>query len=77
MVNWRAAYNGLSRAGYTDDQIAELVGCSRAVICGVRNGTYHHDHEPRYSGGVAVINAITYALHMGYIDEDPLAGGAA
>lgn len=74
MINWRRAYNGLCRAGYTDDQIAELAGVTRGVINGVRNGTYNHPHEPLYSGGVRILQAITDALHLGYLVEDPLVG---
>jgi hypothetical protein len=72
MTNWQAAYNGLSRAGFSDQQIAEMAGCTRAVINGVRNGTYHHVHEPSYSGGKRVLDAITESLRQGWLEEDPL-----
>lgn len=76
MDKWRAAYIGLSNAGYTDDQIAEIAGVTRAVINGVRNGTYNHHYEPSHSGGEAIIAAITDAIRHGYMDEDPLAAYA-
>ena len=72
MTNWRAAYNGLVRAGFTDQQIADMAGCTRSVINGVRNGTYNHHHEPSHSGGVRILDAITTALREGWLDEDPL-----
>lgn len=73
MTDWKKAYIGLSKAGYTDQQIAEIAGCTRAVINGVRNGTYNHEHEPTHSGGQAILGAITEALRRGYLDTDPLA----
>lgn len=73
MTDWCKAYNGLSTAGFTDDQIAELAGVSRSVINAVRNGVYPHNHEPGYEGGKRVLDNLTNAIHMGYLDHDPLA----
>lgn len=70
--NWRAAYNALSRLGYTDEAIGELADCSRAVINKVRNGTWPYGHEPGYAGGERVIDAIDGAIKQGVLDHDPL-----
>jgi len=72
MTDWRKAYNGLSTAGYTDDQIATIAGVTRSVINAVRNGSYPHNHEPGYEGGKRVVDHITEAIRLGYLDFDPL-----
>lgn len=72
MTDWRKAYMGLAAAGYTDEQIATLAGVTRAVVNGVRNGTWPHPHEPKYSGGQRVLACINEALRRGLLDEDPL-----
>jgi hypothetical protein len=73
MTDWAKAYNGLSAAGFTDDQIAGLAGVTRAVINSVRNGNYAFRHEPGYEGGKTVLANLTHAIDMGWIDHDPLA----
>jgi len=70
--NWRAAYNSLSRLGYSDDAIGDLAGCSRAVINKVRNGTYPFNHDPGYEGGERVVAALDGAIKQGLLDHDPL-----
>jgi hypothetical protein len=73
MTDWRKAYTGLSDAGYTDDQIAQVAGITRAVVNGVRNGTWPHPHEPKHAGGQRVIALINEAIRHGVLEKDPLA----
>lgn len=72
MTDWAKAYNGLIAAGYSDEQIAEVAGCTRGVVNRVRNGTYPFNHEPGHAGGQRVLKLITDALRQGYLEEDPL-----
>jgi len=52
---WKDVYVGLSKVGFNNSQIGELVGCSRSVISNIINGTYRHPHEPPYSGGLRAL----------------------
>ncbi|MNM99013.1 hypothetical protein D3C81_1115620 [compost metagenome] len=72
MTDWRKAYVGLAKAGYTDEQIAELAGVTRAVINGVRNGTWPYPHEPKHSGGQRILHYVDEAIRHGLLEEDPL-----
>jgi hypothetical protein len=73
MINWRDAYNALSRAGYSDSQIADLAQLSRYVVNRVRNGKYIHNHlGPGYEGGMAVLGAIDAAVGQGLLPADPM-----
>ena len=72
MINWASAYAGLSRAGYTDQQISELAGVNRSVINKVRNGQYEFRHEPRYAGGVRVLAALAECAKLGYLETCPV-----
>jgi hypothetical protein len=55
VVDWPTVYVALHEAGYTDQQIAEQAGVTRAVVNAVRNGVYPHNHEPGYEGGRRVL----------------------
>lgn len=72
MTDWRKAYVALAKAGYTDEQIGSYAGVTRAVVNGVRNGTWPHPHEPKHSGGVKILALINGLLAQGILEEDPL-----
>jgi len=72
MIDWKAAFQGLSDAGYTDDQIAEIAGISRPVTNRIRNGTYPCHFEPRYAAGVALLNTLDFAVKQGWLKQNPV-----
>lgn len=70
MTDWRLAYNGLSAAGYTDNEIADMANVSRAVVNKVRNGTYQFKHEPGHEGGRKVLDTLKSAVADGSLSAD-------
>ena len=70
MTDWRKVYTKLSQAGYSDAQIGNKAGCSRAVICKVRNGTWQFSHDPGHEGGQAVLALVEYARKQGYLEPE-------
>jgi len=59
---WAERYRALSTYGYTDTEIAELAGATRAVVCRVRNGNYEYNHDLNYTGGRQIEARYKYVL---------------
>lgn len=73
-VNWGEVYRSLRDAGYSVGLIAETAGCSRTVVSGVINGSYSggKDHEPKFSNGCQLIQAVKDEVADGTLPDDTL-----
>lgn len=74
-INWAVVYASLQKAGYDTSLIADTAGVSRTLVSQMISGTYAHrdTHEPRFSGGCALLNTIRQAVKDGDLPESTLA----
>lgn len=70
--DWAPYYQALHDAGLMDREIGELAGVSRVTVNYVRNGTYKGDHQPAYTGAVAVMRKIVEVARDGKLSKKRL-----
>lgn len=74
-INWSLVYSSLQDAGYDTSLIADTAGVSRTLVSQMISGTYAHmaTHEPKFSGGCALLNALRDAVRDGDLPQSIMA----
>lgn len=70
--DWAPYYQALHDAGHSDTAIGGFAGVDRVVVNAVRNGKYKSDHQPAYSGAIAVLAKVAEAVANGKLKKTRL-----